>query len=84
LEKVALRDHQWVSEDDAWRLLELARQHAATLVTTAKDMARLTGAGGLAARVAAASRVLDVKLALAEADAERLMSHVDTALAARR
>ena len=34
----------WLGEDDAWRLLQLARQHAATLVTTAKDMARLTGA----------------------------------------
>ena len=84
LERAAFRDHQWLGENEAWRLLELARQHSATLVTTAKDMARLTGASGIAARVAAASRVLHVKLALPEPDAERLMSHVDTALAARR
>ena len=50
VETVAFRDHQWLSEDDARRLLAAGRQHAATLVTTAKDMARLTGAAGLAAR----------------------------------
>jgi tetraacyldisaccharide 4'-kinase len=84
LGKVAFRDHQWLGEDEAWRLLQLARQHAATLVTTAKDMARLTGAEGLAARVAAASRVLHVQQRFTEPDAERLMSLVDAALAARR
>ena len=50
VETVAFRDHQWLGEDDARRLLELARRHAATLVTTAKDMARLTGAGGAVRR----------------------------------
>ena len=84
VEKVAFRDHQWLDEDDAWRLLQLARQHAAILVTTAKDMARLTGADGLAARVAAASRVLRVQHRFPEPDAERLRSLVDTALASRR
>ena len=57
------------------------RRHAATLVTTAKDMARLTGAAGLPARLAAASRVLARRtLVFAEPDAERLMSLIDTAL----
>jgi tetraacyldisaccharide 4'-kinase len=84
LEKVAFRDHHWLDENDAWRLLQLARQHAATLVTTAKDMARLTGADGLPARLAAASRVLHVKQAFAEPDGERLMSLVGSALATRR
>ncbi len=83
-ETQAFRDHQWLGEDDARRLLELARRHGATLVTTAKDMARLTGASGLPARLAAASRVFHVKQFLAEPDAERLMSLVDTALQARR
>ena len=83
-ETLAFRDHQWLGEGDAWRLLELARQHEATLVTTAKDMARLTGADGLRARLAAASRVFHVKQFFAEPDAERLMSLVDTALEARR
>ena len=84
VETLAFRDHQWLGEDDARRLLELAQRHAATLVTTAKDMARLTGASGACAELAAASRVLHVKQVFAEPDAERLMSLVDTALKARR
>jgi tetraacyldisaccharide 4'-kinase len=84
VETLAFRDHQWLGEDDARRLLELARRHGATLVTTAKDMARLTGASGKCAELAAASRVLHVKQVFAEPDAERLMSLVDTALQARR
>jgi tetraacyldisaccharide-1-P 4'-kinase len=83
-EKLAFRDHQWLGDRDAARLLDLARRHAATLVTTAKDMARLTGAAGACAELAAASRVLHVKQVFAEADAERLMSLIDTALEARR
>ena len=83
-EKLAFRDHQWLGDRDAARLLDLARRHAATLVTTAKDMARLTGAAGACAELAAASRVLHVKQVFAEPDAERLMSLIDTALEARR
>ncbi len=80
---VAFRDHHWLSDGDARRLLDLAERHGAKLVTTAKDMARLSGADGLPARLAAASRVLEVELRLPEPDAERLMSLIDTALAAR-
>ena len=83
-ETLAFRDHQWLGEAEAGRLLELAQRHAATLVTTAKDMARLTGNGGKCAELAVASRVLPVKQIFAEPDAERLMSLVDTALKARR
>lgn len=83
-EKRAFRDHQWLSEGDAGQLLQLAQRHSATLVTTSKDMARLKGAGGLPAQLAAASRALHVKQSLADPDAERLMSLVDTALRARR
>jgi tetraacyldisaccharide 4'-kinase len=74
------RDHQWLSERDAGGLLGLARQHAATLVTTEKDIARLTGAAGLAAELATASRSVPVKLALTAEDAERLHALVDAAL----
>jgi hypothetical protein len=80
----AFRDHQWLGEAEAGRLLELAQRHGATLVTTAKDMARITGASGACAELAAASRVLPVKQVFAEPDAERLTSLVDTALKARR
>jgi len=84
VERVAFRDHQWLDESDAGRLLELARRHSATLVTTEKDMARLTGASGACAELAAASRALPVKLALAEPDAERLYALIDAALQTRR
>lgn len=83
-EAVAFRDHQWVKEADALRLLELAGQHRATLVTTGKDMARLSGATGPPARLATASRVLEIALSLPEPDADRLMSLIDTALTMRR
>jgi tetraacyldisaccharide 4'-kinase len=83
-EAVALRDHQWVEDADARRLLELAEQHRATLVTTAKDMARLSGATGPPGELAAASRVLEIALSLPEPDADRLMSLIDTALTTRR
>jgi tetraacyldisaccharide 4'-kinase len=83
-EAVAFRDHQWLGEGEARRLLDLAQLRSATLVTTAKDMARLTGSRGATARLAAASRVLQVKQALPDAEAERLMSLIDTALQSRR
>lgn len=84
VEAIAFRDHQWVEDGEARRLLDLARQHRATLVTTAKDMARLSGASGPPAQLATASRVLEVALALPEPDADRLMSLIDTALTTRR
>jgi tetraacyldisaccharide 4'-kinase len=84
VEAIAFRDHQQLGGDDARRLLDLARRHSATLVTTQKDMARLAGDGGLCSELRAASRVLPVRLTLADADAERLMSLVATALKSRR
>jgi tetraacyldisaccharide 4'-kinase len=84
VEAVTFRDHQSLGEDDARRLIELARRHSATLVTTEKDMARLAGAEGLCRQLAQSTRVLPVRLALADADAERLMSLVASALKAQR
>jgi tetraacyldisaccharide 4'-kinase len=83
-EKVPFRDHQQLSEADAGNLLEIARGRGATLVTTEKDMARLAGSGGLLAELAAASRMLPVKLSLAEPDGERLATLIDAALKARQ
>ena len=80
VQSVPFGDHQRLGDADAARLLELALLQSATLVTTAKDMARLAGSEGALAELAAASRVLDVNLQLAEADAERLFSFVGAAL----
>ena len=82
VENVSFRDHQRLTHADAARLLETALLQSATLVTTAKDMARLAPAEGALAELAAASRVLEVKLQLAETDAERLSSFLSTSLKA--
>jgi tetraacyldisaccharide 4'-kinase len=83
-ETVAFADHERLAEADARRLLALAGRHRATLVTTAKDMARLTGATGSPADLAAATRVVPIALALPEPDAERLARLVGSAIEARR
>lgn len=83
-QSVAFRDHQRLSDGDAQSLLELARRHSAELVTTQKDMARLAGVEGIGARLARTSRAVPVRLAFAEADAERLSSLLATVLQGRR
>ena len=82
MEAVAFRDHQRLGENDARRLLDLARRHQATLVTTEKDMARLSGAAGACAELARASRAVPVRIEFAEPDGERLSTLVATALQA--
>jgi tetraacyldisaccharide 4'-kinase len=78
-------DHQSLDDRDAKRLLALAARTEATLVSTAKDMARLAGAvGGPLADLAGATRVLPIALAFEEEDASRLARLIDGALAARR
>jgi len=83
-EAVAFRDHQQLGEEDARRLLDLARCHGARLVTTEKDMVRLVGAAGACAALARATSALPIRLALEEADAERLLSLSLAALEAQR
>jgi tetraacyldisaccharide 4'-kinase len=80
VEATAFRDHQSVQAADAERLLAQAEWHDATLVTTAKDHARMRGTAGLPAKLAAASRVLPIKLRFDDADAVRLASLIDSAL----
>ena len=72
VETVAFGDHQRLTEGDAQRLLALARRHGAILVSTAKDLARLKGATGVLAQLAASTRVLPIRLQFAAPDAERL------------
>jgi tetraacyldisaccharide 4'-kinase len=80
VETVAFGDHQPLDETDARRLLGLAAQHHATIVSTEKDMARLTGAIDALADLAAATRVLPIELAFAESDATCLAELVDKAV----
>jgi len=79
-EAVAYGDHYRLGASDARHLLALARQRGATLVSTAKDMARLQGTSGILADLRAATKVLPIKLDFAAADAERLAALVADAL----
>jgi tetraacyldisaccharide 4'-kinase len=84
VESVAFRDHQSVQDADADRLLAQAEWHDATLVTTEKDQARLSGATGVLARLAQTSRTLPIRLSFENADSLRLASLLDTALKTSR
>jgi tetraacyldisaccharide 4'-kinase len=80
VETVVFRDHQPLVAADAERLLGLARDTRAQLVSTEKDLARLRGATGPLAELAAATRVLPIELRFAEPDARRLDALVAAAL----
>lgn len=76
-------DHHFYSEAEAGRLIERAGRDGLTLVTTAKDRARLKGAAeGARARLAAETTVLDVKLMLE--DEARLAAMLGAILRAPR
>lgn len=66
------KDHHAFSEDDAEALLARADASKATLVTTAKDYARIAGASGVRGELARQSLVLDISLTFDERDKERL------------
>jgi len=77
---VAFRDHEVPGTAAARRLLALAEAHRALLVSTEKDLARLQGAAGVLADLAAATRPLPIALVFAEPDARRLAALVASAL----
>jgi tetraacyldisaccharide 4'-kinase len=81
VECVAFRDHQRLTEADAARLLDLSRTLSTDLVSTEKDMARLAGCQGELAELAAATKVLKIKLSFAAEDARQLHALVDECLA---
>ena len=84
VERVFFRDHQRLRQADAERLLALAHWLQARLVSTEKDLARLKGATGKLAALAAATRALQIRLSFAEPDAERLAAMIDSALKRHR
>jgi tetraacyldisaccharide 4'-kinase len=72
VETVPFADHERLTDTHARRLLALADRRSAALVSTEKDTARLKGAAGPLAALAAATRVLPIALRFAAPDAERL------------
>lgn len=55
-------DHHPYSEEEAGELLEKAEFNKVALVTTAKDMARMRGAGGVVEKLAEAAQLFEVEL----------------------
>jgi tetraacyldisaccharide 4'-kinase len=83
VQRVPFRDHQMLGDGDAARLLDMAHLQSALLVTTEKDMARLSGSVGARAELASKSRALPVRMHIQAPDAERLWSFLDSACNAR-
>jgi tetraacyldisaccharide 4'-kinase len=83
IEDMTFGDHRLPTEPAAERLLKTTLERNAVLVTTEKDLARLSGEPGRLAELAAASKALSVKVQLQANDEERLMSLVQAALVAR-
>jgi tetraacyldisaccharide 4'-kinase len=84
VEEIAFRDHQPLNETDARQLLDLAERHAATLVSTEKDLARLKGTHGACAALATSTRLLPIALRFAEPEAERLVALLGGAIERKR
>jgi tetraacyldisaccharide 4'-kinase len=84
VDHVFFRDHQRLRSADAERLLAIAHRLQAVLASTEKDLARLKGATGKLAELAAATRVLQIRLSFSEPDAERLTAIIDSALKGHR
>jgi len=70
------RDHHAFSDDDWKALVETARAHDATLLTTEKDLVRLTP--GL--RASAEATVVAMRIEAVVHDADSLLEHVESAL----
>lgn len=77
VERVAFRDHHTFSRADADRLLALARESSASLVTTEKDWARFKDAETLPQEFRDEVRTLAIDLALDTRDGERLDSLIE-------
>jgi tetraacyldisaccharide 4'-kinase len=72
VERVPFADHHAFTPSDAERLLALARDRRAQLVTTEKDVMRLLHGRGPIGDLRAASRTLPIRVVLTEADQARL------------
>jgi tetraacyldisaccharide 4'-kinase len=83
VERVTFPDHHCPSVSEAEALIAASKQSGAMLVTTEKDMMRLSGQTGPVAALAMHSRPLPIELQFSAAEAERFCALVEAALAAR-
>lgn len=82
--KIVFPDHHGFTEGDAGRLLAVARDTGAMLVTTEKDLARLAGLNDKRAELRSASRALPVRFTFDDRDLARLQALVDAAMKTAR
>jgi tetraacyldisaccharide 4'-kinase len=82
VDSISFSDHHAFSDADAARVLAAAKQLEASLVTTEKDLVRLSGAGA-AGELRHAARVLPIRLHLEARDNLRLISLLETTLRVR-
>jgi tetraacyldisaccharide 4'-kinase len=79
-ERVVFPDHHTFNEADAAKLLATADKHGAALVTTEKDMVRLSGKREAVAELGARAKCLPITLAFDGIDRERLTELITTVL----
>ena len=79
---ISFRDHHAFTDVDAARVLAVAKQLGAGLVTTEKDLVRLSG-DGAAGELRQAARALPIRLHLEARDNLRLISLLETTLRKR-
>ena len=84
VERLTFADHQTLSTADAARLLDLAQERGAQLVTTEKDFARLAGLGDSRAALRDASKTLPIAIQLPANDAVILKDKIAKMLASLR
>jgi tetraacyldisaccharide 4'-kinase len=80
---VVFPDHHAFTQADANRLIDLARVHSATLVTTEKDRARLSRSDGPLAELHALARALPIRLEFEARDENRLIALIEGAIGRR-
>ncbi len=79
-ERIEFPDHHAFSDAEAASLLATANKHGAALVTTEKDIVRLTGKRGAIAELGTRVKSLAITLAFDGDDRERLTELIKTAL----
>lgn len=70
--EIAFADHHALGEAEASRVIDTAKQHRAAIVTTEKDLARLSGGTGSLAALREIARALPIRLAFSASDRTRL------------
>lgn len=80
VERRAFGDHHAFSNSEARDLLDTARRMSADLVTTEKDLARLSGAGGERAELRDRSGVLKIETVIESADLGVLKAKIREAI----